>query len=220
MREWVSHTFWSTYHDSDAVKAELDRLLDGLEEGQIALNVGSGQSELLGRLVNLDKQLTTQTDCVADALHLPFNQATFDLIISQETIEHVADPFRVVRQMERVLRHNGVLYLQVPFVLGYHPDPDDFWRFTHSGVRRILEQAGLRCDRVGISLAAGTGLHRIVVEFTADLAARVIPRAYLPTKGAMAILFYPLKWFDGWLSSGRQRERIAGGFFGIGRKTA
>jgi SAM-dependent methyltransferase len=142
------------------------------------------------------------------------------LAFSQETMEHVADPFQAVREMGRVLGPNGVLYLQVPFVLGYHPDPDDYWRFTHTGVQRLIEQSGLRCERVEPTLAAGTGLHRILVEFLAGLAARLVPRAYLPTKGVMAILLYPVKWLDGWLIKGTERDRIAGGYFGIGRKKA
>jgi hypothetical protein len=84
----------------------------------------------------------------------------------------------------------------------------------------LIEQAGLSCERVEPSLAAGTGVHRILVEFIAGVAARLVPQTYRPVKGAAAILFYPLKWMDGWLRLGSQRDRIAGGYFGIGRKAA
>ena len=220
MQNWVSRTFWSTYHDSIEVRRELAALVGELDRHQRALNVGSGKSELHAKVVNLDLDPSEHTDCIGDALNLPFGERTFQLVLSQETMEHVADPFRAVREMGRVLKADGVLYLQVPFVLGYHPDPEDYWRFTHSGVQRLIEQAGLSCERVEPALAAGTGVHRILVEFLADVAARIVPRLYLPVKGTMAILFYPLKWMDGWLRRGSQRDRIAGGYFGIGRKAA
>jgi len=220
MQNWVSRTFWSTYHDSSAVRRELAALLGDLGVGQLALNVGSGESDLHSRVVSIDLDPSEQTNCLGDALKLPFGNGTFRLVLSQETMEHVSDPFQAVREMERVLEANGILYLQVPFVLGYHPDPEDYWRFTHSGLQRLIEQAGLSCERVEPALAAGTGMHRILVEFLAGVAARLVPRTYRPVKGTMAVLFYPLKWVDGWMRTGSQRDRIAGGHFGIGRKTA
>ena len=220
MQNWVSRTFWSTYHDSAVVRSELTALLANIGDGQQALNIGSGESDLHSGVTNLDVNSSHHTDCLGDALVLPFEGDTFQLVLSQETMEHVADPFKAVREMARVLKADGVLYLQVPFVLGYHPDPEDYWRFTHAGVRRMIEQAGLSCEQVEPSLDAGTGAHRILVEFLAGAAARLVPQTYSPVKGAAAILFYPLKWMDGWLRSGSQRDRIAGGYFGIGRKTA
>ncbi len=220
MQDWVSRTFWSTYHDSTVVRRELAALLANIGDGQRALNIGSGESDLHSRVINVDVGPSEHTDCLGDAMALPFERSSFQLVLSQETMEHVADPFQAVREMGRLLKVDGVLYLQVPFVLGYHPDPEDYWRFTHSGVRRLIEQAGLSCERVEPSLAAGTGVHRILVEFMAGVAARLVPQTYRPVKGSVAILFYPLKWMDGWLRLGSQRDRIAGGYFGIGRKTA
>ena len=220
MQDWVSRNFWSTYHDSAVVRRELAALLATIGDGHQLLNIGSGESDLNSGVINLDVDPSGHTDCVGDALSLPFEDSTFHLVLSQETMEHVLDPFQAVREMGRVLKTDGVLYLQVPFVLGYHPDPEDYWRFTHSGLRRLIEQAGLRCERVEPSLAAGTGAHRILVEFLAGVAARLVPQTYRPAKGVVAILFYPLKWLDGWLSVGSERDRIAGGYFGIGRKTA
>ena len=220
MQDWVSRTFWSTYHDSAVVRRVLATLLANIDDDHRALNIGSGESDLHSGVTNLDVDPSEHTDSLGDALSLPFVDSTFHLVLSQETMEHVSDPFRAVREMGRVLKKDGVLYLQVPFVLGYHPDPEDYWRFTHSGVRRLIEQAGLRCERVEPSLAAGTGTHRILVEFLAGVAARLAPQTYRSVKGIAAILFYPLKWLDGWLRVGSERDRIAGGYFGIGRKTA
>lgn len=218
MRRWVTRTFWSTYRDSGSVRRAIAELLPALDPGGRGLNVGAGARSPDPRLVNLDRAASELVDCIADAERLPFAAATFRLVLSQELVEHVADPFGALREMSRVLMQDGVLYLQVPFVIGYHPEPDDYWRFTHAGVRRLIEQAGLDCERVEPAFGAGTGTHRIVVEFAAGLAARFMPAAYGASKGLLAVLLYPLRWLDGWLSRGAQRHRITGGYYGIGRK--
>lgn len=44
--------------------------------------------------------------------------ATFDTVVSCETIEHVHDPRKAVRELARVLRHGGRLFLTTPNYLG------------------------------------------------------------------------------------------------------
>jgi SAM-dependent methyltransferase len=193
-------------------------LLGNLDHSGIGLNVGSGDTDLHNRLINTDLYRTQATDCVANALALPFPDAAYDLVISQEAVEHIVNPFAAVNEMVRVLKPDGLLYLQVPFVIGYHPGPEDYWRFTREGVGALLDGAGLRCETLVPSVGAGTGLHRILVEFTAGIAARIIPQSYRAVKGVMALLFYPLKWLDGWLMGGAHADRIPGGYLAIGRK--
>ena len=77
MQRWVSRTFWSTHKDPEVVRNEVERLLGELENGQLALNVGSGESDLDPSLVNLDLTPDDATDCVADARSLPFEGKAF-----------------------------------------------------------------------------------------------------------------------------------------------
>lgn len=50
----------------------------------------------------------------ADAENLPYAEASFDVVVSCETIEHLADPLKSLREMARVCRENGFLYLTTP----------------------------------------------------------------------------------------------------------
>ena len=120
--------------------------------------------------------------------------------------------------MSRTLAPTGALYLQAPFIIGYHPQQEDYWRFSHAGLRWLIEQAGLRCERVEAAYGAGTGAQRIAVELLAGLVARLAPPLYPMSKGALSIVLYPLRWLDGWLQGGTQRHRIPGGYYGVGRK--
>jgi SAM-dependent methyltransferase len=216
-RQRFVRSVYADQNDSPSVRAELGRLLQGLGNGK-GVNIGGGPVRLDARLIHLDLLRHAACDCTADARHLPFASQVFDLAVSQETVEHVDDPFLAVREMVRVVRPGGKIYLQVPFVIGYHPGPEDYWRFTRAGVAALLHQAGIAEATVEISVGAGTGFYRIVVEFVAGVAGRLAAGLYLPVKGAASLLCYPLKWLDGWLQGGVARDRIPGGYLAIARK--
>jgi 2-polyprenyl-3-methyl-5-hydroxy-6-metoxy-1,4-benzoquinol methylase len=100
----------------------------------------------------------------ADIQQLPFDEASFDTVVSCETIEHVPDPARAVRELARVLRPEGRLILTTPNYLGTLGLYRGYLRlrgrpFTESGqpinqftmsprTFRWLRLAGLRVDRI------------------------------------------------------------------------
>jgi SAM-dependent methyltransferase len=71
----------------------------------------------------------------ADVGELPFAPGDFDLVVSFETIEHVADPHRALSELARVLGDDGVLIVSTPNAREYLVDnpfhvrelePDEF----------------------------------------------------------------------------------------------
>lgn len=50
---------------------------------------------------------------VADAHKLPFKQASFDLVICTEVLEHVVNPEQVVSEIERVLKPGGAAIIEM-----------------------------------------------------------------------------------------------------------
>ena len=217
IRKRFVRSFWAAHNSSATVRKAVGSLLAEMGGGR-GLNLGCGETQRDRRLVNCDLIRTGEVDVLGDALSLPFPEGAFTLVLSQEMVEHVPDPFRAVREMARVLCDGGRLYLQAPFVIGYHPGPEDYWRFSRAGMKRLLEQAGLECVRLEPAVGAGTGMYRITVEFFAALPARLIPALYLPAKALASMAFFPLVWWNGILARGAQSDRIPGGYYAIGVK--
>ena len=66
----------------------------------------------------------------------------YDCVLSSQVLEHVATPDHYMREAFRVLKSGGHLVLSTHGVWCYHPDPNDFWRWTGEGLRKIIDDAG------------------------------------------------------------------------------
>jgi SAM-dependent methyltransferase len=75
---------------------------------------------------------------------LPLPDADVDLVLSTQVLEHVGDPARYLDECFRVLRPGGTLALSTHGIMYYHPDPEDHWRWTRTGLQKIVEAAGFR----------------------------------------------------------------------------
>ena len=214
-RERFVAAVWATHSRSPRIRESVNKVLGELRDGARGLNVGAGPTALHPAVVNLDIVPGPAIDVCAAAGSLPFPDEAFDLVMSQEVVEHVPDPFQALREMRRVLRRGGTLYFQVPFIIGYHPGPTDFWRFTKEGVSEIVSQAGFERPEVIVAVGPGTGFHRIAVEFFATFASALWAGLYFPVKAVTAILLYPIKWLDPVLNRSSQADRIPGGYLVI-----
>jgi SAM-dependent methyltransferase len=105
----------------------------------IILDVGSGPERLSENFINVDVNPFPEVDVVADASRLPFLSSSVDCVVSESMLEHVPDPGSVIGEMKRVLKPGGIVYLSVPFVHPFHASPDDFQRYTLSGLKRMFE---------------------------------------------------------------------------------
>jgi SAM-dependent methyltransferase len=114
------------------------------------LNIGCGSSIGCGRriwrnidkknVLNVDIETGPDVDMIADAHELPFENDSFDSVIMQAVIEHLHSPKLAVDEAFRVLKKGGYLYLEVPFLQGFHADPHDYQRYTLVGLEKLVEK--------------------------------------------------------------------------------
>jgi len=96
---------------------------DSLESDK--LNLGCGQFYKKG-FVNVDSDARVNPDILwnLDKIPYPFKDKSFSLITMDHVLEHVSDPFKVMKELHRILKSNGVLAIRVPHASrGFtHPD--------------------------------------------------------------------------------------------------
>jgi SAM-dependent methyltransferase len=88
--------------------------------------------------VGCDLREGNGVDRIEDVQSMTFDDASVGTLLAFETLEHVPDPHAAVSEAARVLRPDGLFALSTPFNHGLHAFPDDYWRFTPSGMHRLL----------------------------------------------------------------------------------
>lgn len=215
---FIVKKIYGDHNDSPAVRATIKKLLADMPIGAVGLNVGAGRTRIDPRIRNMEITEGEGIDIIGSVEAIPCDDSMFDLVIAQEVLEHVRTPALALREMHRVLRPRGFAYVQLPFVIGYHPCPHDYWRFSHEGIRHIVESADFEITELGQSVGPAVGFYRVLVEFVATLASLFGSFFYRPVKLASAIGFYPIKWLDPIMKRSSQANRIAGGYFVVCRK--
>src|SRR6266498_3525701 len=96
--------------------------------------------------LGVDGQAGPRVDRVVDCgdLLATFGDQTFDVVVTTEMLEHVADWRRCMANLAAVITEGGLLVLTTRSPgFPYHGYPDDFWRYTPEVMGRILEALGL-----------------------------------------------------------------------------
>ncbi len=62
----------------------------------------------------------------------------YGTIFCLSVMEHCEQPFVMAEHLTGLLRPGGALVLSVPFAWVYHAYPDDYWRFTPQGVKKLF----------------------------------------------------------------------------------
>ena len=67
---------------------------------------------------------------------------SYDIVIAEQVFEHLRHPARALANIHGMLRRGGAVVVTTPFLIKFHPEPLDLWRWTPTGLRALLEDAG------------------------------------------------------------------------------
>jgi SAM-dependent methyltransferase len=108
-----------------------------LIKGKI-LEIGSGERwRQFKDSITLNIDSSAKPDVVADGGRLPFKNGTFDAVMCLEVLEHTTSPVKMIDEIGRVLKKEGVLILTVPFMFEVHCK-EDYYRYTKEGLSKLL----------------------------------------------------------------------------------
>lgn len=180
--------------------------------------LGQGMESLANNtaieLVESDISFCPRTILICDAHDIPFKDKSFDGVIVQAVLEHVVDPYRCCEEIHRVLKEQGVVYAETPFMQQVHGGRYDFTRFTYLGHRRLFRRfeeidSGAVC---GPGMALAWSYQYFLLSFTTSKTLRRLLRVF-----ASLTSFY-LKYFDYYLINKPGTLDAASGYYFMGRK--
>ncbi|HUA78067.1 MAG TPA: methyltransferase domain-containing protein, partial [Acetobacteraceae bacterium] len=92
------------------------------------------------RYVGMDVHPGPMVDIVGDVHELSrlVGCASFDAVVSSAVLEHLAMPWIVAGEINRVLRPGGLTYHIAPQSWPVHEEPNDFWRFTDEALKLLF----------------------------------------------------------------------------------
>lgn len=91
------------------------------------------------KYIGTDLRPGLEVDAILDLHNLSLLSRSLGTALLIDTLEHVEYPRKAIEEIHRVLKQNGVLILTTVLNFEIHPEPDDFWRFTPSGIQSLLK---------------------------------------------------------------------------------
>ncbi|PKK91064.1 MAG: hypothetical protein CVV64_04660 [Candidatus Wallbacteria bacterium HGW-Wallbacteria-1] len=197
----------------------------GDRDSHLVINLGSGRGgegfSILARdkdvqCLCMDLKIDGGADVVADIHQVPIADSVASLVVLQAVLEHVPDPERVLSEAYRILMDGGVIYVEIPFMQGYHADPEDYRRLTGPGLKMALEKSGFEVVTHGPTGGPGAGLMAVVRAFLLGFFRKGILRHIATPVVRWATL--PLLMVD--MAYGhRKNQVVAPGFYAMGVKS-
>lgn len=150
--EIIPHYTESKLSNSSCRRWHLDAFLTGTPWHGRILDIGGKKENKRGSFrppleavkcweyVNIDA--TTQPDYLAPAESVPVPDASFDMVLLSEVLEHLPEPEEALAEAFRILRPGGALVCAAPFLYPLHADPEDYQRWLPSKYERVLGAIG------------------------------------------------------------------------------
>ena len=88
------------------------------------------------------------TYCRGSADNLPFKNNVAAVITSFEMLEHCRFPEKVIQEMYRVLKPEGILVLTTRQYWKTHGSPHDYYRYTRFGLEEMMNASGLKVLKI------------------------------------------------------------------------
>lgn len=95
-------------------------------------------------VTNIDKQYgdAWRKDVDFEQDRLPFEDGSVQQVLVLNVFEHIYNHQHLAREIRRVIAPGGEVIGFVPFLINYHADPHDYFRYTHEALAKIFTGSG------------------------------------------------------------------------------
>lgn len=198
----------------------VENVAKSLPTGSSILDAGAGESvykkhfshckyKAIDLAVGESRWNYANLDYVGPLHDMPIEDDVFDAVLCTQVLEHLEWPRESVKEMHRILKPGGKLYMTVPMAHSEHQIPYDFFRYTSYGLESICKHAGFHDIKInpfgglwvrwayelprGLSIFPSTGFH--------EKKPHILGVALLPAKVVAFLLMRLLQiiflWLDG-----------------------
>lgn len=151
MKKQLNH-LWSIYRGDSIARIMMHDACKSINvTNKIIIDIGAGSkpaayydfftgipSQVIPTDIKKTGEVHTRLDLECDQLPAPDN--AYDMVCAFNILEHIFNFNFVCSEMYRVLKPQGELVGFVPFMVNYHPDPHDYFRYTEEALYRIFHE--------------------------------------------------------------------------------
>lgn len=126
------------------------------------IDIGCGRQLLKKRIQKMGLEYTSldhpniykrqrgqiKPDILADISKIPVKENSFDSVLLLMVLAHLPSPLAGLKEIYRILKKNGHLFVSSVENYPAHDLPDDFFRYRLSGLKSICEDAGFKIVEV------------------------------------------------------------------------
>lgn len=78
----------------------------------------------------------------------PISANTYDTVTCFNVLEHIYNMENTVQESYRILKSGGLFVGQTPFLVNYHADPHDYFRYTDEAIEKKFTEAGFVLEKM------------------------------------------------------------------------
>ncbi len=187
-----------------------------LPKDAVKIDVGAGGRRITPDTITVDFIKFENTDIVSDIHDLKLEDNSVDCIFCTGTFEHIHSPEVALKEFHRVLKKDGIIHIEVPFMQPYHSDPEDYYRWTESGLTLFCEKYGFERTKSGVHLGPVSAMNVIIIQFFQSFFDNKYLRKLIEI--ILSYLLFSFKFLDYFLIKKKKAHYLASGVYFIGRK--
>lgn len=194
-----------------------------LSDASVVVDLGAKESRcktVLGRqllrYLSTDIAFNSSLDFVADAHVIPLRSESIDAVLCISVLMYCENPFLVLDEIFRILKPGGLLYVNTAFVYRAAKDPDDYYRVSASGLRKLCQR--FEVIQSGFSRGPASTMADMISHFCAILFCFNSKAVHSVLVDFFQWCFFWIKYCDRVVARYQVADIIHSGAFFVGRK--